>query len=130
MQRRTYWGSLLGSVLLAAVGPAGFVLPAADETRPATIQNGGYTLNLNAVSQGALTLNQAPTEIMLALSSKGVVVAHSGPQSVLTESMIEAVYGVAARVGLHPQTGTLNIAYLPPRLSERSDPVFMEVGQG
>lgn len=67
MQRRMFWASLLGLVLLAVVGPARSVSPAADEARPAPPLNDGYTLHLNAVPQRAVTLNQAPTEIMLAL---------------------------------------------------------------
>ena len=65
MQRRTFLWTFLGIML--AAGSVWSDRPVTNETRPASLLNGEYTLSLNSVPQRVVTLNQAPTEIMLAL---------------------------------------------------------------
>ncbi|MER7759341.1 ABC transporter ATP-binding protein [Streptomyces sp. NPDC097619] len=43
----------------------------------------------------------------------GRIVAGGTPAEVLTEELVEEVYGVRARVGVHPETGTPALVYLP-----------------
>ncbi|MGW6783636.1 ABC transporter ATP-binding protein [Streptomyces sp. NPDC054987] len=45
--------------------------------------------------------------------SDGRVAASGTPRDVLTEELLAEVYGVRARVGVHPDTGASNVVYLP-----------------
>lgn len=49
----------------------------------------------------------------------GKIVCEGTPEEVITESMIQKIYGVRASVERHPKTGLLNIAYYPAFLSKR-----------
>ncbi|MEV7612066.1 ABC transporter ATP-binding protein [Streptomyces sp. NPDC089799] len=49
----------------------------------------------------------------LYLLAEGRVVAAGTPGEVLTEEMLDAVYGVRTRIGVHPTTGAPSIVYLP-----------------
>ncbi|MEV0277496.1 ABC transporter ATP-binding protein [Streptomyces sp. NPDC050610] len=44
----------------------------------------------------------------------GSVVASGRPADVLTEDLLERVYGVRAHIGAHPTTGAPHIVYIPP----------------
>lgn len=43
----------------------------------------------------------------------GRIVAEGRPDEIITEELIERVYGVKASVGRHPETGLLNVVYYP-----------------
>ena len=43
----------------------------------------------------------------------GHIVANGTPQEVITESMIQEIYGVKASVTIHPVTKQLNVVYYP-----------------
>ncbi|MGW5850223.1 ABC transporter ATP-binding protein [Streptomyces sp. NPDC055254] len=45
--------------------------------------------------------------------AEGRVAASGPPAEVLTEEVLAEVYGVATRIGVHPETGAPNIVYLP-----------------
>lgn len=45
--------------------------------------------------------------------SQGHIVKEGTPEEVITEDMIEEIYGVKASVERHPKTGLLNIVYFP-----------------
>ncbi|MFG2292965.1 ABC transporter ATP-binding protein [Streptomyces sp. NPDC048603] len=49
----------------------------------------------------------------LYLLAEGRVVASGPPWEVLTVEMLDAVYGVRTRIGVHPTTGAPSIVYLP-----------------
>ncbi|MFD9411142.1 ABC transporter ATP-binding protein [Streptomyces sp. NPDC059989] len=49
----------------------------------------------------------------LYVMSGGRVAATGTPEEVLTEELLAEVYGVRTRIGIHPDTGTPNIVYLP-----------------
>ncbi|MFE1784070.1 ABC transporter ATP-binding protein [Streptomyces sp. NPDC059506] len=58
----------------------------------------------------------------------GRVVASGPPGEVLTEELLAEVYGVRARVAVHPATGVPNVVYLPPPSpSRRPGPDAQEV---
>lgn len=48
----------------------------------------------------------------------GHIVADGTPENVITESMIEEIYGVRASVTAHPVTKQLNVVYYPGFLSK------------
>lgn len=50
----------------------------------------------------------------LYVMSEGRVAATGTPAEVLTEPLLERIYGVRTRIAVHPDTGRPHIVYLPP----------------
>ncbi|HJH57513.1 MAG TPA: ABC transporter ATP-binding protein, partial [Euryarchaeota archaeon] len=51
---------------------------------------------------------------------EGRVVAEGSPEDIITESLIERVYGVKSSVEINPHTGLLNVVYYPRHSRGRS----------
>jgi iron complex transport system ATP-binding protein len=50
----------------------------------------------------------------------GKIIREGPPEEVITEEMIQEVYGVKASVDRHPKTGMLNVVYYPGHVAEHS----------
>ncbi len=53
--------------------------------------------------------------------NNGHVVREGTPQEVITEEMIQEIYGTKAAVDIHPRTGMMNIVYFPAHYAEKMD---------